>query len=405
MRKDETKEMKSADVPPAAPKTRRRTKTKMDVEDASAGEMSDKAKAGEVPEEKPPLKRPRRTTKKTPPEEEAQPPLAGAPETAAVEREIQPAAIERTARGRGTRRRVKPPDGQEAPEEEAPETTSPAPVTAPLTSQPEKSIESPTTRRARRKTPVEADAAQPDTAQVALPETSVGEPSGEPSGALTRAETDLRETPPARRGRRAQPRTQEPLAPPVAPEGAETREEAIGKAIPEDALEAREVSEALPHPEAPPAEAVVPGRPGTLSGVEPGAESEPEAKPPQEAPRRPSPDRLGRTISDRPFPERYPYQPGVADRPTPPTDRPPYSRPEPERQAPRQPSRQYQERPQADRTDGRLTGRTANRTARRTDPTKSPTMRGSSFSELGLTRLGSGLRKDRIRGSARRHDR
>ena len=59
MEKDENMETKDPGAPPDAPKPRRRAKPKADLEAASAGDLSEKAKAGEAP-----VKRTRRTTKK-----------------------------------------------------------------------------------------------------------------------------------------------------------------------------------------------------------------------------------------------------------------------------------------------------------------------------------------------------
>jgi hypothetical protein len=120
---DENKETKNADVPAATSKPRRRVKAKMDLEDASAGEMSEKTKAGETPEEKPPVKRPRRTTRKKSVPEEAPPVAEEAPETVQPGRTCNPrhlnalrGDVERGAKlSRLTSRKArKPPSLQES---------------------------------------------------------------------------------------------------------------------------------------------------------------------------------------------------------------------------------------------------------------------------------------------------
>jgi len=308
---DENKETKNADVPAATSKPRRRVKAKMDLEDASAGEMSEKTKAGETPEEKPPVKRPRRTTRKKSVPEEAPPVAEEAPETVQPGEDVQPEAPKRTTRGRGTRRKVKPPD-----EPEGPETTEPAGVTAPSTREPEKPAKPRTTRRTRKKEPAEGD----------TPEAASGETVTEPSATLS------------------QPTLEEVTPEPVAPEPAAPIPVAQEVAAPEpvasdEAVQAPVAPESVPEETAP-------------------REAAPEQRPVPEPSRRQAPDRLGRTISDRPFPERYPYQSGPAEKASSVSERPSHARAD-ERQVSRPPSRSYQEKTQVDRPERQYADRRA----------------------------------------------
>jgi hypothetical protein len=87
-------------------------------------------------------------------------------------------------------------------------------------------------------------------------------------------------------------------------------------------------------------------------------EAAPEQRPVPEPSRRQAPDRLGRTISDRPFPERYPYQSGAVEKASSVSERPSHARAD-ERQVSRPPSRSYQEKTQVDRPERQYADRRA----------------------------------------------
>jgi transcription termination factor Rho len=120
MEKDENMETKDPGAPPDAPKPRRRAKPKADLEAASAGDLSEKAKAGEAP-----VKRTRRTTKKA---------TAAAGEKEALQAPVEeappPAEEAKPTRGRATKRKPKL-TVEAAPAEPAPpkETPEPTPTT------------------------------------------------------------------------------------------------------------------------------------------------------------------------------------------------------------------------------------------------------------------------------------
>lgn len=320
MQKEETKETKNPDVPPGTSRSRRRVKTQS-PEDGSGGEMNEKA-AAEIPEETPPAKRPRRSTRKSS-AEEVTPQTAEVPEALESAKEEQPETTKRATRGRGTRRKATLPD-----EQEGTKTAEPSPVIEPQETEPEKPAKTVATRRTRKKSAETVSPAQTEeTAQPQPPTQDVVE-AGE-KNVLSQHSVEEAVTQPAISEPGASgPLRQEPISEaPPAPQVVE-QEALPGPDVSKAALE-----EGVPVEEAAPREAI------------------PEEKPAFEPSRRPSPDRFGRTISDRPFPERYPYQSGAPEKAPAVSERPPQARPEAERQVSRPTSRAYQERPQMDRVE------------------------------------------------------
>jgi transcription termination factor Rho len=319
MQKDETKETKSADVLPETSKPRRRVKAKTGPEEASAGEMSEKESAAEAPEEKPPAKRPRRTTRKKTAPEETLSTAEEALEAAGPPEEEKPEAPKRATRTRGTRRKVKSPD-----EPEDTTTTEPAGVAEPSAEKSEKPARAAAARRTRKKKTEEVNAPE-----VSPEETAQAEPAPDVASA------GEKEVP-------LQMALEEAMPEPVVP----------GAAAPEPVAQEPIASE----PVAPGETARAPGEPESVSEEVAPAETAPvaaapEHKPVAESPRRQAPDRLGRTITDRPFPDKYPYQSGVVEKASTVSERPPQARADAERQVSRLPSRSYQERLQVDRPE------------------------------------------------------
>ena len=348
MPKEETKETKSADVPQGASKSRRRVKAKVSPEDSPAGEVNEKTQAAETLEETPPAKRPRRTRKTG--SEEATPKTGEVHEILEQEaKEEQPETPKRTTRGRGTRRKAKPPD-----EPEATETTEPSAVTEPPEQEPEKPAKAKTTRRTRKKSAETAEAVSPADAPKEPAQQDVAE-AREKAALLQPALEETVSQPVS-----PEPVTSEPAAPEMAVEKPHApaplvaepvaQEPAPGDAAPRPvAEEAAKPLPAAPAEEAPGRHAAksVPGE-GVSAEVTP-KEAASEEQPAAEPPRRPAPDRFGRTISDRPFPERYPYQSGVTERASSVSERPPQARADVERPVSRLTTRAHQERVQTDR--------------------------------------------------------
>jgi len=284
MQKEETKETKNADVPPETSRTRRRVRTKTGPEEGAAGEATQEVQAAEVPQETPPAKRPRRTTRKAT-SGEASPETGESAVTSETAKEEQPegaAAIEvaeDTGKRRGGRRKGKPPG-------EGEETVSsvPPPEAGPIEAEPEKPAKTRAARRTRKKS---EETVEGDTISQVSP--------SEAGGTVSSLDVAV---PPEAGAPVTEAREQEVAAQESVPPQVGTPAEEPAQPVPPAPVPMEPVPAEMP----PVSEEVVP------AGAPP-REAALEEKTALEFPRVQAPDRFGRTITDRPFPGSYPYQP------------------------------------------------------------------------------------------------